>query len=194
MPPRRRAGPSGADVVSDARRYLGVPYRFGGTDRRSGLDCSGLVLVVCEDLRIGNCPRTSEEQWAWVNRIHSSEAGPGDLVFLVGAEIDPPPGHVGIVVAPGKFIDAPFTGAVVREDDYSLHGTGVNRVMGFGRIPGVSGSLTANRSTDTGKQTGTTEDNVAGEAVGGLVAWVVIALMFLVILGSLVLIFLFMVH
>src|SRR3712207_3175461 len=31
-----------SQVVQVARRYLGVPYVFGGADPRTGLDCSGL--------------------------------------------------------------------------------------------------------------------------------------------------------
>src|SRR5438046_2545369 len=34
--------PDGADVVSSAEKYLGVPYVFGGSTP-AGLDCSGLV-------------------------------------------------------------------------------------------------------------------------------------------------------
>ncbi len=43
--------PTGADVVADAKKYLGVPYVFGGTSA-SGLDCSGLVQRVFKDLGI----------------------------------------------------------------------------------------------------------------------------------------------
>ena len=43
---------SGDQVVADARKYLGVPYVWGGTDPAKGLDCSGLVQRVYKDLGI----------------------------------------------------------------------------------------------------------------------------------------------
>lgn len=138
-----KGNPNGALIVSHARTWLGVPYLFGGTTRR-GVDCSGLVQNVAFESGIPSCPRTSEEQWAWVQKIPASQAGPGDLIFFVGAELDPPPGHVSIIVTPGLVISADTTGTVVRYDHYSLNGTGVSKVIGFGRMPGVSPSASAN--------------------------------------------------
>lgn len=186
---------SGANVVADARRYLGIPYKYGGTDRRSGLDCSGLVLVVCEDLGISGCPRTSELQWAWTHHLPADQAGAGDLVFFVGAEIDPPPGHVGILVAPNTMIDAPFTGSVVSETRFS-NGPGSDKIIGYGRIPGVSGSSSANASVTSGtsrKKPSSTADEVTG-AVGMIVGWLVLLAGFAIIIGLLIIIFLFLKH
>lgn len=174
---------SGADIVTDARRYLGVPYQYGGTDRRTGLDCSGLILVVCEDLGIGNCPRTSEEQFAWAAQIDAGQAGPGDLVFFVGSEIDPPPGHVGIVVSPGQMINAPFTGAVVRTDNYSLSGSGVNKVLGFRRLPNTEVSRSSNQSVINPKSGQTSDQHAAAGTIGSLVAWVVVILLLILIIA-----------
>lgn len=136
---------NGAQIVADARRYLGVPYLYGGTNPKIGMDCSGLVYVVCHDLGITSCPRTSEEQWAWVTK--TSTPGTGDLVFFTGAESDPPPGHVGIVVTPGQMIDEPHTGTVCQTGSYQANGTGVNQLIGYGSIPGVSPSPTGSAST-----------------------------------------------
>ena len=55
------AGVGGDQVVADARRYLGVPYVWGGTDPAKGLDCSGLVQRVYKDLGI-DLPRVSQGQ------------------------------------------------------------------------------------------------------------------------------------
>lgn len=183
----------GSQVVSDARRYLGVKYVYGGTDPATGLDCSGLIYVVAHDLGITSVPRTSEEQFTWVTKTDTP--GPGDLVFLVGAEIDPPPGHVGIVTSGdaqgGRFIDAPFTGAVVRYDTYSARGTGVNHVMGFGHMPGTTASASANSSL-TGQGNSSLE-----QAAGGLAAGIAMAgaLLFVVIAFGLIFVgFFFFTH
>jgi hypothetical protein len=140
---------TGAQIVREAERYLGVPYLYGG-DTSRGLDCSGLVYLVCRNLGITSCPRTSEEQWAWCSKVAAGHEQTGDLVFITGAEADPSPGHVMIVVNPGnpdKVIDAPYTGTVVRYDTYSRNGTGVNHLVGYGKIPGVTPSPTGASST-----------------------------------------------
>ncbi len=49
--PTRRAS-TGTAVVADAKKYLGVPYKWGGTDPATGLDCSGLVQRVMKDLGV----------------------------------------------------------------------------------------------------------------------------------------------
>src|SRR4029453_8246550 len=54
-------GPTGADVVAAAKKYLGTPYVFGSTDPDRGLDCSALVQRAYRDLGI-ELPRTSREQ------------------------------------------------------------------------------------------------------------------------------------
>ncbi len=33
------------ELVSTIRRFIGVPYRWGGEDRKNGFDCSGLTMV-----------------------------------------------------------------------------------------------------------------------------------------------------
>jgi hypothetical protein len=195
MPPPTKSvnGITGADIVSDARRYLGVPYKYGGTSRSSGLDCSGLILVVCEDLGIASCPRTSEEQWGWVKRITSPATG--DLVFFVGDEMDPPPGHVGILYAPGQMINAPFTGTVVRTDNFSATGTGTGKIIGYGRIPGVAGSPSSNPSlTSTMPPAKSSQENLAAGAIASTVSWIAIALAFAVIIGLLILLGIFTFH
>ena len=43
---------SGGGIVDTARRYLGIPYLWGGTNPEVGLDCSGFVLNVFGDLGV----------------------------------------------------------------------------------------------------------------------------------------------
>jgi cell wall-associated NlpC family hydrolase len=66
---------------------------------------------------------------------HVSSPQPGDLVFFAGSPIDPPPGHVGIVVSPARhlMIDAYGAGTVVRYDRYGPRATapGLQNVVGF---------------------------------------------------------------
>jgi cell wall-associated NlpC family hydrolase len=110
--PGTEAAVTGGDVVADAQQYLGVPYRWGGTDPSTGLDCSGLVQHVYGDLGI-SLPRTSQEQVNVGTPVASlAQAQPGDLVFFEPTSSGP--GHVGIYIGNGQMIDAPHTGTDVQ--------------------------------------------------------------------------------
>jgi hypothetical protein len=108
-------------------------------------------------------------------------------VFFTGSENDPPPGHVGIVVAPGTMIDAPHTGAVVSQVNYGTNGTGVNQLLGYRKVPGLAGS-TANQSllTGTSKKPGSTA-TISTMAAADVIVFMVALLIVitLVILGLL---------
>lgn len=139
--------PARADFVADVRSCLGRPYVWGA-DGPDAFDCSGLVWYNAHRVGLTKCPRTSEEQFAWCDKVTTPL--PGDLVFFTGAENDPPPGHVGVVIAPGRMIDAPHTGAVVQEAGFGINGTGVDKFLGYGRMPGLAGTdATANQSLIT---------------------------------------------
>lgn len=76
--------PTGADIVADAKLYLGVPYLWGGSSGK-GLDCSGLSQRVYMDCGI-LLPRNASQQ-ARVGEDIDISGGwdnlqPGDLVFF----------------------------------------------------------------------------------------------------------------
>ena len=104
----------GSGPVEVARRYLGVPYVFGGTDPAIGLDCSGLVQLVFRQLGIA-LPRTAQQQYAATASISREQLLPGDLVFFSRTYADPHDWitHVGIYIGDGMQINAPTTGQVV---------------------------------------------------------------------------------
>nr|WP_204331737.1 NlpC/P60 family protein [Geodermatophilus sabuli] len=111
------ASPAGSaserSVVTQAQKYLGVPYLWGGTDPAKGLDCSGFTQRVFDDLGI-DLPRTSSQQATAGRPVASlSEARPGDLVFFDHSS-RPGIDHVGIYVGDGKMIAAPQEGETVK--------------------------------------------------------------------------------
>ncbi len=67
-------------VVHSAQKYLGAPYKYGGTDR-NGYDCSGLMFNVFKTVDI-LLPRTSVNQFRHGKRIEWKEAQIGDLIFF----------------------------------------------------------------------------------------------------------------
>ena len=143
-----RAGAATAvRVLSTAKRYVGVPYRWGGTTPR-GFDCSGYVQYVFARHGV-QLPRTSRQQaHAGAKRRTSwSSAAPGDLVMF--AEPGEAISHVAIYVGRRRIIPACASGGGVRYDDldsrrgrwYRQRLVAVRRVTGRG--PGVSRALLA---------------------------------------------------
>jgi cell wall-associated NlpC family hydrolase len=129
-------GATGDQVVAGAERYLGVPYRWGGTDPATGLYCSGLVQLVYGQLGL-QLPRTSQEQQQVGVAVPSvAQARPGDLVFYGS-----PAEHVGIYVGNGQMIDAPHTGTSVRIEGVGSP-TSIRRIVGSGVDAGSMASVT----------------------------------------------------
>lgn len=100
------------ELVTTVRRFIGVPYRWGGEDRKNGFDCSGLTMVSYR-LNGLNLPRNSRMQFKAGRYVNKQNLQKGDLVFFAtkgGKRVT----HVGMYVGNGKFIHAPRTGKTVR--------------------------------------------------------------------------------
>jgi len=111
-----RPAPAATKVIGTAERYLGVPYKWGGSTPESGFDCSGYVKYVYGKQGV-RLPRTSREQArAGVNitpRIASLRQG--DLMLF--AESREPISHVAIYAGDGRIIHSSSSGGGVRYDD-----------------------------------------------------------------------------
>ena len=106
-PPANPNGATGNDVVADAKKYLGVPYVWGGTDPSTGFDCSGLVQHVFKDLGV-SVPRLVRDQMNAGQTIPSlAQAKPGDLMVMNGVE------HIGIYLGNNQYLHAPVPGQKV---------------------------------------------------------------------------------
>ena len=140
---------TGNQVVQLAERYLGVPYRWGGTDPRTGLDCSGLVQLVYRQLGV-NLPRTSQEQASKGTAVPSlADAQPGDLLAFQMSGGQSGYDHIGIYVGNGMMIQAPRPGSTVEISAVADQGVTptIRRVLpsatsGLGALGGAPG-LTA---------------------------------------------------
>jgi len=111
-------------VIQAAQRYLGTPYRWGGTDPRTGLDCSGYVQLVYSNLGV-KLPRTAAEQARVGARVSSlADARPGDLIFFSGST-----DHIGIYAGNGLYYNAPHTGDVVKLAPVTRRPTTIRRIL-----------------------------------------------------------------
>lgn len=105
--PSESSGGGRSSIVSIAARYLGTPYKYGGTSPQTGFDCSGFVQYVYAQAGI-SLPRTSQTQQQIGTRVSMNALLPGDLVFR-----GYPAYHVGIYAGGGQAIHSPRTGYTV---------------------------------------------------------------------------------
>jgi cell wall-associated NlpC family hydrolase len=94
-------------VVGIAMRYLGIPYRWGGSSPSGGFDCSGFVMYVYAQVGV-SLPHNAAMQYGYGTPVSKENLQPGDLVFFDGL------GHNGLYIGGGQFIHAPHTGDVVK--------------------------------------------------------------------------------
>ncbi|MBP6964238.1 MAG: C40 family peptidase [Armatimonadetes bacterium] len=128
-------GATGAEIVETGRRFIGVPYLWGGSSP-FGIDCSGFVqlsyklngihLLRDAGIQAGD-PRAVP--------VEKGDLVAGDLVFFAGGEDKARITHVGMAVGDGTFIHS--SGGA---------GVGINRLTdepyeanywGARRMPGV---------------------------------------------------------
>lgn len=125
------SGPAavGAYAVQLAERYLGVRYVWGGSTPGEGFDCSGFVKYVYGQIGIA-LPHYAASQWNETVHVQPSQLEPGDLVFFEPRADGP--GHVGMYVGNGTFIEAPHTGASVQFQSLAFEAAAIGFV-GAGR-------------------------------------------------------------
>ncbi|RKR13610.1 C40 family peptidase [Arthrobacter oryzae] len=105
------AAATGNDVVAVAKKYIGVPYVWGGTNPATGMDCSGFTQRVFKDLGV-EIPRVVSDQMRQGTPVASlAEAKPGDLLVSFGGN------HISIYLGNGKAIDAPVPGKTIQIRD-----------------------------------------------------------------------------
>ena len=127
-------------VVNEARKYLGVPYVWGGTTP-AGFDCSGLVQYVYKNAVGIALPRVTTQQETTGKEVSLSSLSPGDLLFFGnrGATY-----HVAIYIGNNQYIHAPQPGETVKVATMSGFAPSfARRVLNDNYVPGptVNGTV-----------------------------------------------------
>lgn len=92
----------GQDIIKQAAKYKGVPYKFGGVTPK-GFDCSGYVQYVFKNCK-ASMPRTADAQVLEGVFVTQKQLKAGDLVFFT--TYAPGASHVGIYAGKGRFWNA----------------------------------------------------------------------------------------
>ncbi len=102
-------------LVEEALKWLGTPYRYGGTSR-SGTDCSGMTMQVYGAALGIKLPRSSREQQKFCKSIKKSSLDAGDLIFFSTGRDKTRVSHVGMYIGDSKFIHASGSRGVIVSD------------------------------------------------------------------------------
>lgn len=93
-------------MITEAEKYLGYPYVWGGSSPSTSFDCSGFVSWVINhcgnDWNVGR--QTANGLMGKCDIIPKSEAKPGDLIFFQKTYNTSGASHVGIYVGNGMMI------------------------------------------------------------------------------------------
>jgi cell wall-associated NlpC family hydrolase len=121
---KANTNPNVSGIVNIAKKYLGTPYSWGGGTTKGpskgfaqgantvGFDCSSFVQFVTHQATGKTIPRTTYQQYKAGTPVPKGKLQPGDAVYFEpGAQ---GPGHVGMYIGGGQFIESPHTGATIR--------------------------------------------------------------------------------
>jgi cell wall-associated NlpC family hydrolase len=93
----KKSNPKVDAIISYAKTFLGVPYRYGGSTP-SGFDCSGFINYIFGNFGF-SLVRSSYGLAELGETIALSEIQPGDLMFFKGSNANSTNvGHVGMVI------------------------------------------------------------------------------------------------
>lgn len=150
----------GDALVRSARQWIGTPYAYGGRSK-SGTDCSGMIMVIYDEVAGLSLPRNSAAQRDYCVSVSRRQLEPGDLVFFTTSKRGGKVNHVGMYVGNGRIIHASSSRGVIEsgldEKYYATH------YHSSGRVYGVTYAATGSKnkkSKSKGKNKGNQSEKV----------------------------------
>ena len=133
IPPEALSDVRFRNMITEAEKYLGYPYVWGGASPETSFDCSGFVSWVINHCGNGwNYGRLTAEGLRNIcTYVSPSDAKPGDLIFFQGTYDTSGASHVGIYVGNGMMIHCgnPIHYASIETSYWQQH------FYCFGRLP-----------------------------------------------------------
>ncbi|CAM5504440.1 C40 family peptidase [Thauera mechernichensis] len=102
------------EMVLFALGLLDIGYQFGGRNPEAGLDCSGMVAYIVENISGHRLPHNAAQIADSTRPIALGQLQPGDLVFF--NTMQRRHSHMGVYIGDGRFIHAPSSRGRVRVD------------------------------------------------------------------------------
>lgn len=94
-----------AALITEAEKYIGYPYVWGGSNPNTSFDCSGFVSWALTNSGVCNVGRLSAQGLYNISTpVPAASAQPGDLIFFKGTYDTPGISHVGIYAGGGMML------------------------------------------------------------------------------------------
>ena len=123
VPPEALEDATFAAMLSEAEKYLGWPYVWGGASPATSFDCSGFVSWVINHSGWNYGRLTAQGLFNVTTPVTAANARPGDLVFFKGTYNTTEVSHVGIYVGNHMMVHAgdPISYANLDENYWQQH-------------------------------------------------------------------------
>ena len=131
VPPEALSDARFAAMLTEAEKYLGYPYVWGGSSPSTSFDCSGFVSWVVGHSGWNFGRLTADGLLHKCTPVTAADAKPGDLIFFQGTYNTSGASHVGIYVGDGMMIHCgnPISYASINTNYWQSH------FYTFGRLP-----------------------------------------------------------
>ncbi len=100
------------NMLLQAVSLMGIPYKWGGNNPETGMDCSGLIRYVYQKSFGINLPRTAAEMAKVGKRISIDDIQPGDLLFFNTRGFNS--SHIGLYLGNNQFLQSQKTGTDIQ--------------------------------------------------------------------------------
>ena len=120
-------------IVEESKKWIGTPYKYAHQEKGKGTDCSGMVMVVYEEIVGIKLPRNSAMQADYCHKLKEKEILPGDLVFFATGRDKKKVSHVGIMIDNENFVHASASKGVIISNMTTPYYQ--RTFIHFGRVP-----------------------------------------------------------
>ena len=131
VPPEALEDETFAAMLAEAKKYLGMPYVWGGSSPATSFDCSGFISWVLNHSGWNVGRMTANGLFNYCTPVSSTNAKPGDLIFFQGTYDTAGASHVGLYVGGGMMVHCgdPISYANINTSYWQSH------YLTFGRLP-----------------------------------------------------------
>lgn len=131
IPPEALEDETFKAMITEAEKYLGFPYVWGGSSPATSFDCSGFLSWVVNHSGWNVGRLGAQGLYDYCTPVSPTQAKPGDLVFFVGTYDTPGVSHCGLYVGNNTMIHCgnPISYANINTNYWQAH------FYSFGRLP-----------------------------------------------------------